>query len=69
MSEQQFFQEKPETNLLVQILQRYLPFWPLFILTIGTGLAISYVYLRSQTKNCGERNYCAAFFFSYGRSS
>ncbi len=48
--DKQFFQERPETNLLVQILQRYLPFWPLFVVTISISLAISYVYLRSQVK-------------------
>lgn len=50
MSEQQFFKERTETNLLVQILQRYLPFWPLFVITIGIGLAVSWLYLRSQTR-------------------
>ena len=50
MSEQQFFKERPETNLLSQILQRYLPFWPLFVVTTGIGLAVSWLYLRSQTR-------------------
>ena len=50
MSDQQFFKERPETNLLIQILQRYLPFWPLFVIAIGIGLAISWYNLRSQTK-------------------
>ncbi len=50
MSEQQFFKERPETNLLSQILQRYFPFWPLFVVTIGIGLAVSWLYLRSQTR-------------------
>ena len=50
MSEQQFFKERPETNLFSQILQRYLPFWPLFIITIGISLALSWLYLRSQTR-------------------
>ena len=50
MSEQQFFKERPDTNLLVQLLQRYLPFWPLFVVCTGIGLAISWFYLRSQTK-------------------
>lgn len=50
MSEQQFFKERPETNLLSQILQRYLPFWPLFVITIGIGVAVSWLYLRSQTR-------------------
>lgn len=50
MTEQQFFKERTESNFLVQVLQRYLPFWPLFVVTMGIGLIISYVYYRSQTK-------------------
>ena len=50
MSEQQFFKERTETNILVQILQRYLPFWPLFVVCIGSALAISWFYLRAETK-------------------
>ena len=50
MSEQQFFKERTESNLLIQILQRYLPFWPLFLITMGAGLTISWLYYRSQTK-------------------
>jgi tyrosine-protein kinase Etk/Wzc len=50
MSEQQFFKEKPETNLLMQLLHRYLPFWPLFVITTFIGLAVSWLYLRSQTR-------------------
>lgn len=50
MSEQQFFKERPDTNLMLQIMQRYLPFWPLFVITISIGLAISWFYLRVQTR-------------------
>ena len=50
MSDQQFFKERTESNLLIQILQRYLPFWPLFLITMGAGLTISWLYYRSQTK-------------------
>ena len=50
MSDQQFFKERTESNLLVQVLQRYLPFWPLFLITTAIGLTVSWVYLRSQTK-------------------
>ena len=50
MTEQQFFKERPETNLLVQILQRYLPFWPLFVVTTGIGLAVSWYMLRNETR-------------------
>lgn len=50
MSEQQFFKERPDTNLLLQIMQRYLPFWPLFVITISAGLLVSWFYLRVQTR-------------------
>jgi len=50
MSEQQFFKERPDTNLLVQILQRYFPFWPLFLVTTMAGLAISWFMLRNETR-------------------
>lgn len=50
MSEQQFFKERTDTNLMLQIVQRYLPFWPLFVITIGIGLSISWFYLRVQTR-------------------
>jgi len=50
MSEQQFFKERPDTNLLLQILQRYFPFWPLFLLTTMAGLAISWFMLRNETR-------------------
>jgi hypothetical protein len=48
MNEQQFFKEKQEVNIFIQILQKYLPFWPLFALTIPIALSISYVYLRAE---------------------
>lgn len=50
MSEEQTFKERPETNFLLQLMQRYLPFWPLFVITTGIGLVVSWVYLRSQTR-------------------
>ena len=49
MSDQQFFKERTESNLLAQLLHRYLPFWPLFILCTGIGLVVSWYYLRTQT--------------------
>ena len=49
MNEQEFFKEKSETNIFVQILQKYVPFWPLFALTIPISLSVAYVYLKSQT--------------------
>jgi len=48
MDDQQFFKEQTERNVFLQILERYLPFWPLFIITTTLSLAITFVYLRSQ---------------------
>ena len=50
MSEDQFFKERPETNLLSQILQRYLPFWPLILITTGIGLAVAWLNLRAEPR-------------------
>jgi uncharacterized protein involved in exopolysaccharide biosynthesis len=50
MTEDQFFSEKPQANILVQIVQRYMPFWPVFVVLAGISLAVSHVYLRAQTK-------------------
>jgi capsular exopolysaccharide synthesis family protein len=50
MSEDQFFNDKPQSNILVQILHRYLPFWPVLVIFLTISLGISYIYLRSQTK-------------------
>src|SRR6476659_3080604 len=48
MNEQQFFKEKQETNVFVQLIQKYLPFWPLFALTIPISMGIAYIYLRAE---------------------
>src|SRR5665647_3491252 len=48
MNEQPLFQEKQETNIFVQIVQKYLPFWPLFALTIPIAMGVAVIYLRSQ---------------------
>jgi tyrosine-protein kinase Etk/Wzc len=50
MSEDQFFSDKPQSNILVQIVHRYLPFWPVLIILTAISMAVSFVYLRSQTK-------------------
>lgn len=50
MSEDQFFSDKPQSNILVQIVHRYLPFWPVLAIFLAVSLAISFIYLRSQTK-------------------
>ena len=48
MDDQQFFKEQTERNVFLQILERYLPFWPLFVITTAISLAVTFVYLRSQ---------------------
>jgi capsular exopolysaccharide synthesis family protein len=48
MDDQQFFKEQTDRNVFLQILERYLPFWPLFIITTALSLAVTFVYLRSQ---------------------
>ncbi len=48
MDDQQFFKEQTERNVFLQIIERYLPFWPLFIITTALSLAVTLVYLRSQ---------------------
>ncbi len=50
MDDQQFFKQQPERNVVLQILERYLPFWPLFVITTGLSLAVTFVYLRSQVR-------------------
>src|SRR6187431_1247890 len=48
MNEDQFFKEKQETNVFIQLIQKYLPFWPLFALTIPISMSIAYIYLRAE---------------------
>ena len=50
MNEEQNIKENPKDNIIAQIIYRYLPFWPFFILLMAVSLSISYFYLRSQTK-------------------
>src|SRR5688572_11562337 len=49
MNDQQFFtKEKQETNIFIQLLQKYIPFWPLFALTIPIAMTVAYIYLRAE---------------------
>ena len=50
MEEEQFFREKPSSNLLKQIISRFLPYWPIYVLLTIVSLSIAYIYLRSQTR-------------------
>ena len=56
MDDQQFFKDQNDNRIgitktepvLLQLIQRYLPFWPLFIITTAISLIIAAVYLRSE---------------------
>ena len=50
MSEDQFLENKQQTNLVAQIVHRYVPFWPLLAVLLAITMSVAYVYLRAQTK-------------------
>lgn len=50
MDDSQFFKAETERNIFLQILERYTPFWPLFVITTALSLSVTFVYLRSQVR-------------------
>ncbi len=50
MSEELFSATKPQSNLFVKIMHRYLPFWPALVIFTAITMSISFIYLRAQTK-------------------
>lgn len=48
MDEDQFFKQKAESNIFKQIIYKYLPFWPLFVVTVSASLLITFVILRAE---------------------
>ena len=48
MDEDQFFKEQTDTNIFKQVIHKYLPFWPLFLITTSICMAVAYIDLRSQ---------------------
>ena len=51
MSDDQFLEDsRPQTNILAQVVHRYIPFWPLLVVMLAISISIAYVYLRAQTK-------------------
>src|SRR5665213_1186327 len=48
MEEEQFFKEKTDSNIFKQVIYKYLPFWPLFVITVSISLLVSYIDLRSK---------------------
>ncbi|HEY8660505.1 MAG TPA: polysaccharide biosynthesis tyrosine autokinase, partial [Hanamia sp.] len=48
MDEEQFFKERTDSNIFKQVIYKYLPFWPLFLVTVSISLFIAFIDLRSQ---------------------
>lgn len=48
MEDDQFFKERPDSNIIKQVIYKYLPYWPLFVLCVGVSLIITYINLRRQ---------------------
>ena len=48
MDEDQFFKEKTNSNIFKQIIYKYLPFWPFFVITVSISMFLAFVDLRSQ---------------------
>src|SRR6185437_14425461 len=48
MDEEQFFKEKTDSNIFKQVIYKYLPFWPLFVITTSICMLVAYLDLRSQ---------------------
>ena len=49
MNEDQILKDKPGGNIVVQIVYRYLPYWPILVLFTVATMTAAYLYLRSQT--------------------
>lgn len=50
MDEEKFLKEHTETNIFKQVIYKYLPFWPLFLITTSITLAVAYIKLRAETR-------------------
>ncbi len=48
MEEDQFFKEKQDSNIFKQIIYKYLPFWPLFVITVSISMFVAFIDFRSQ---------------------
>jgi len=48
MDEDQFFKEKTDSNIFKQVIYKYLPFWPLFVITVSISLLVAYIDVRSK---------------------
>jgi tyrosine-protein kinase Etk/Wzc len=43
------FQDGREDNQFEQLVSKYIPYWPAFLLSIVLGISVSYIYLRYTT--------------------
>ena len=50
MNEDLPLREKQNDSLLAQIVYRYVPFWPFFLIITAISLVVSFIIVRSQTK-------------------
>lgn len=48
MNEQQALKEQSEFNQIGQYLQKFLPYWPLFVISVALALSIAYIKLRAE---------------------
>lgn len=48
MNEQQNFKAQTDTNPIVQIVNRFLPYWPLFVISVALCLMIAYIKIRAE---------------------
>ena len=48
MDEDQFFKEKADSNIFKLVIYKYLPFWPLFVITVSVSLFIAFIDVRSK---------------------
>jgi hypothetical protein len=48
MIEQQPFREQADSNQIVKAIQKFLPYWPLFVISVALSLVVAYVKLRAE---------------------
>jgi tyrosine-protein kinase Etk/Wzc len=48
MNEQQPIKGQSDFNQIGQIIQKFLPYWPLFVLSVAMALAVAYIKLRAE---------------------
>ncbi|MEO7292970.1 MAG: Wzz/FepE/Etk N-terminal domain-containing protein, partial [Ginsengibacter sp.] len=41
--------EQPEENLIQQLITKYLPYWPVFLLTMAVAIGLAYTYIHFTT--------------------